>query len=57
VDEGVRHFGVRGVQNPAEGLPGYVHPLGGLLLVQMLDIGQTNRLQLVDRQVHLPQDC
>lgn len=34
--------------DPAESLARYVHPLGGLFLIQPLQIGESNRLYLID---------
>ena len=37
------------------GLPGYLHPAGGVFMIEPLEIGQAQRLDLVPFQVHLRQ--
>jgi len=42
-----------GVQDPAKGGPGYLHPFGSVLLVEPLLVGQTERFQFVHAQLDL----
>jgi hypothetical protein len=41
---------MRRLNDPAERLAGDVHVLSGLFLIQTLEVGQANRLQLINRQ-------
>lgn len=47
IDHGIRDFLVGGADNIPEGLPRYVHPFGGVILIQALQVGQPHRLELV----------
>jgi len=38
------------LDDPAEGRAGYVHPLRGLILVEPLEVGEPERLELVECQ-------
>jgi len=52
LDQGLRDFFACGVDDSAEGLPGDVHLLSGLLLVGSFKIGKPDSLKLVNRQNH-----
>lgn len=52
VKQGVGRFAVGGFKNPAEGRAGDGHPFGRLLLVETFEIGQTERLELVEAHDH-----
>lgn len=43
-------------QYSAEGLSGHIHPFGGIFLIEGFEIGQTNCLELIDRQTDVLQD-
>jgi hypothetical protein len=49
VDQGFGNFSVRRFHNPAEGLAGNAHVLGGVLLVKSLEVGEADGFILVHR--------
>jgi hypothetical protein len=54
VDQNIGNLPARGLDDSAEGLPRNVHPDSRLFLVQPLEVGQTDRLVLVEAQRNLP---
>ncbi len=52
LDDGSRHLEVCGSQDPAEGRPRNPHADGSLLLVEPLQVGQPECLELVETEDH-----
>ena len=50
MDEGVRHFPPRLLDDTREGRAGNLHLLGCLFLVTAVEIGKPKRFELVQRQ-------
>jgi len=48
INQGIGDLFVGGFENPAEGLARNAHFLCGVGLIESLEIGQANRLELID---------
>ena len=53
LDQGLGRLPAGGLQDASEGCPRHSHLLGGLILVEALEIGEAKRLQLIEGEYNI----